>query len=146
MKIVLAIDGSPSSDLAVASIVKRPLNDDTEIYILNAYEKAYVAATMPGTIGTVTYYEDERHPAEKSAAKVTGDAAKKISEAHPSITIKEEQKEGAPKKVILDAAKNYGADLIILGSQGHGALESFLLGSVSMAIAHRAPCSVEIVR
>ncbi|PKN59600.1 MAG: universal stress protein, partial [Deltaproteobacteria bacterium HGW-Deltaproteobacteria-11] len=54
--------------------------------------------------------------------------------------------EGQPKEVILDEAENWGADLIIVGSRGHGAVRRFLLGSVSFAVALNAPCSVEIVR
>lgn len=53
---------------------------------------------------------------------------------------------GSPKRVILEEAEAFGADLIVVGSHGHGALERFLLGSVSQAVALHAKCSVEIVR
>jgi nucleotide-binding universal stress UspA family protein len=146
MKILLAIDGSAASQAAVDSIAKRPLNDDTQILILKVYEKDYVPATMPGTIGTVTFHEDERHPSQNAAVKATTDAAKKIQEAHPNIELEQVQVEGVAKKVIIDEAKKFNADLIVLGSKGHGALEGFFMGSVSMAIVQHAPCSVEIVR
>jgi nucleotide-binding universal stress UspA family protein len=53
---------------------------------------------------------------------------------------------GSPKAVILEEAEAFGADLIVVGSHGHGALERFLLGSVSQAMTLHARCSVEIVR
>ena len=54
--------------------------------------------------------------------------------------------DGPPKRVILEEAEAFGADLIVLGSHGYGAFERFLLGSVSQSVALHAKCSVEIVR
>lgn len=53
---------------------------------------------------------------------------------------------GSPKRVILEEAEAFGADLIVVGSHGYGMFERFLLGSVSQAVALHAKCSVEIVR
>jgi nucleotide-binding universal stress UspA family protein len=55
-------------------------------------------------------------------------------------------KEGSPIPVLLDSAREWGADCIFLGARGHRYLERFLLGSVSAAVAARADCSVEVVR
>ena len=54
--------------------------------------------------------------------------------------------EGDAKSTILEAAKDWPADLIVLGSHGRKGLEHFLMGSVSEAVARHAACSVEIVR
>jgi nucleotide-binding universal stress UspA family protein len=53
---------------------------------------------------------------------------------------------GEPCGVILDTAKKWGADLIVLGSHGRRGLDRFLLGSVSEAVAIHAACSVQVVR
>jgi nucleotide-binding universal stress UspA family protein len=53
---------------------------------------------------------------------------------------------GRPKVAILDEAECWGADLIVLGAQGTTGIERFLIGSVSLAVAAHARCSVEIVR
>ncbi len=53
---------------------------------------------------------------------------------------------GDPKAVIVDHAAKTGADLVVVGSHGHGALERFVLGSVASAVVRFAPCSVEVVR
>ena len=50
------------------------------------------------------------------------------------------------KRLILKGADALGADLIVVGSHGHGHFQRFLLGSVSQAVALHATCSVEIVR
>jgi nucleotide-binding universal stress UspA family protein len=53
---------------------------------------------------------------------------------------------GEPRGVILDTAKTWGADLIVLGSHGRRGLDRLLLCSVSEAVAIHARCSVEVIR
>jgi nucleotide-binding universal stress UspA family protein len=53
---------------------------------------------------------------------------------------------GDPRIVILREAREWEADCIFLGSRGLDAVERFVLGSVSSAVASHAPCTVEIVR
>ncbi len=47
---------------------------------------------------------------------------------------------------IVDECQQWEADLVVVGSHGHGALHRFLLGSVSEQVLKHAPCSVLIVR
>jgi len=54
--------------------------------------------------------------------------------------------QGDPKSLIIDAAEEWHADLIVLGSHGRNSLDRFLMGSVSDAIVRHAHCSVEVVR
>jgi nucleotide-binding universal stress UspA family protein len=53
---------------------------------------------------------------------------------------------GEPRAFILDEAKAWGADLIVLGSHGRHGLDRLLMGSVSESVALYAHCSVEVVR
>ena len=53
---------------------------------------------------------------------------------------------GNPKEVILEEAKKWNADLIVVGSHGRRGIKRLLLGSVSEAVAMKAPCSVVVVR
>ena len=146
MKILLAIDGSDPSKKATDVLTKRSLPKNTAVHIVMAYDKAYVAATVPGTIDNVAYHEDLRHLEQKAATEVTHAAAEQLLKAHPGLTITEAQVEGSPKKKIIEEAKKFNADLIMVGSKGHGALETLFLGSVSQSLANHADCSVEIVR
>jgi nucleotide-binding universal stress UspA family protein len=52
--------------------------------------------------------------------------------------------EGAPATVLVDESRQ--ADLLIVGSRGHGGFAGLLLGSVSQQCAHHAACPVVIVR
>jgi len=53
---------------------------------------------------------------------------------------------GSPADEIVDAAKELGADMIVIGSRGWGEIRSVLLGSVSERVLHLARCPVLIVR
>jgi nucleotide-binding universal stress UspA family protein len=53
---------------------------------------------------------------------------------------------GNARVLILDQAKEWGADLIVLGSHGRRGVERLMLGSVSESVAIYAHCSVEVIR
>jgi nucleotide-binding universal stress UspA family protein len=53
-------------------------------------------------------------------------------------------REGGAAEVLIDAAQ--GAQMLVVGSRGHGGFAGLLLGSVSTACAEHAPCSVIVVR
>lgn len=55
------------------------------------------------------------------------------------------QSPGLPGRLICDLARNWGADLIVIGRRGHSGLAELFLGSVSNYVLHHAPCSVQIV-
>ena len=55
-------------------------------------------------------------------------------------------RKGNPKHVLVEEAEEWGADSIFVGAKGVRGVDRFLLGSVSSAVAARAPCSVEVVR
>ena len=54
--------------------------------------------------------------------------------------------EGDPASLIADLARTRNADLLVVGSRGHGGLTSALIGSVSRALLTRSPVPVMVVR
>lgn len=90
---------------------------------------------------------DEAAAEERAeATNLVGTIAAKLRAATPDAEVLEEVTEGAPYPTILETARKWPADLIIIGSHGRNALQRFLLGSVSTAVIGRAPCSVLLVR
>lgn len=54
--------------------------------------------------------------------------------------------EGDAGRILVDEATQLGADAIVVGSQGKGAIKRALLGSVSSHVVNNAPCPVVVVR
>jgi nucleotide-binding universal stress UspA family protein len=51
-----------------------------------------------------------------------------------------------PRHAIVDAAREWHADLVVMGSHGRRGLDRLVLGSVAESVVRHSPCSVEIVR
>ncbi len=66
--------------------------------------------------------------------------------SRPGLEVLSDIQSGYPKKAIPDFAREWKADLVMVGSRGLGAVSRFFLGSVAQAVLRSAPCSVEIVR
>ena len=125
-----------------------PLPAGTDVCIINVFENPMLAAPgavpMGGTLGN--YYEEAISNARKSAEAMVNDASKLLKIENDKLSITTVVVNGIPKSAILEKAEAFDADLIVVGSQGHGAFSRFLLGSVSQSLATHADCSVLIVR
>lgn len=83
-------------------------------------------------------------PTEAHAAAFADKAAAELAKSAPEVVSAHDI--GRPASLIESKAAEVGSDLIIMGAQGHGAIDRLLLGSVSFEIATTAPCSVLVVR
>lgn len=72
--------------------------------------------------------------------------AQKLNNSMGKEVAKSEVLLGEPRKVIMQLARTWPADLIVMGSHGKRGLNKAFLGSVSDSVGMHAPCSVEIVR
>lgn len=143
MKILLATEGSAGSQAAIDEVIRRPWPSGSEVKVLSvAHPIPFVPE--PTLLGAAAYEESLRKEREYASQQVEK-AAKRIAEAS-KLSVVPEVRSGSPKKAIVQEAEDWGADLIILGSHGHGPIHRFLLGSVAQAVALHACCSVEIVR
>lgn len=146
MRILLAVDGSEYGNAAADAVAARPWPANSVIKVLSAIEPLYYPTTETWVLPE-NYYSEMEATAKEQAQKAVNRALETLrgNKTGP-IEIIGEVKSGAAKEVILDEAKHWDADLIVVGSHGYRALERFLLGSVSNTVALHAPCSVEIVR
>lgn len=133
MKILLAIDSSPASQVAVSEVAARPWPAGTTVEVLSAVEPPHAWAVSEVMEGLTRQTED-----------LTQLAAEELRAAGIAVTA--QALAGDAKSVIVDRAAATGAGLVVLGSHGTGGLTQFLLGSVARAVVRFAPCSIEIVR
>lgn len=144
MKILLAIDGSDYSKAAVEELSRLPFTSNTEVRILSVYENPMLAT--PGIAPLGGYYEEVLSNAKKSAEENVKVAARQLQNKNTNLSVSKITVNGLPKMAILEEAEALGADMIVVGSHGHGGFTRFLLGSVSQSISAHANCSVLIVR
>ena len=147
MKILLAIDGSPCSELAVTEVARRPWPDDSQLRVVSVVEPPGALTAEP-YIGVGGYFEEVERLKRKQAEGVLEAAAAALrggaGTARMGVTT--EALTGSPKRTIVEEAEAWGADRIVVGSHGYHTWERMLLGSVSQSVAAHALCSVEIVR
>lgn len=142
LRILLATDGSDYSTAAARSIAAREWPAGTEVRIISIVEEVVAAADPWYAAGAVA--ERVREEAAKASQEAAGVAQAIIAEAriksHTAVL------DGSPKKRIVEEAKEWNANLVVVGSHGRRGLTRYLLGSVSEAVAMQAPCSVEVIR
>jgi len=80
------------------------------------------------------------------APKIVAAARRRIRRRSPEVSVSTRVREGVPKEVIVEEARQWGADLIVLGSHGYGFVKRLVLGSIAAAVVASAPCSVQVVR
>ncbi len=147
MKILVGVDGSPCSDVAVAAIAARPWPQGSQIKLVFAIHSTVPWVPDPFLLhaaASMDSFEQQRKLAtgvlEKAAAILRqGSGTRDVPVDSAAI-------EGVPKEVLVDEAGRWGADLIVVGSHGRGLVKRFVLGSVSHAVVLHAPCAVEVVR
>lgn len=144
MKIVLAVDSSEYSRRVIQEFTRRPWPTGTEVRILSVCVPfPYIPFLDPILVGPAERYD---FLLRERASRDADEFAKLVREKVTNVEVAVEVLEGFPKKMIVEEAERWGADLIILGSHGEGPLTRFLLGSVAQSVVLHAPCSVEVVR
>lgn len=144
MRILLATDGSEFSTAAVKVVADNPWSKDTEVKIISVPEFTL-------WLGEYPYFQEaqveELNKSALDAAKAAVARGKEIlSRAGLTVTSDVPVDRDAPVKTILEKAKEWGADLIVVGSHGRRGFDRWALGSVSESLAMNAHCSVEVVR
>ena len=146
MKILLAVDGSPFSEEAAAEVARRPWPAGSELKVISVVEPVPTPAAEPWALSDSYFVEMNRLAAGKARAAVEGALTILSAGEDKGMKVSSETPRGPVKQTIIGEAERWGADLIVVGSQGHGFWGRLLLGSVSQGLASAAPCSVEIVK
>lgn len=137
MKVLVAIDSSDSSASVIDEVKSRSWPADAQIQLLNVFDTTGLISVKGDLREFVRAQEEAARSMIHSAADRLAQSASEIS----SLVI-----EGYPPSAIVERAKEWGADMIFIGSHGHSALARFFLGSVAGYVARHAHCSIVIAR
>ena len=141
-RVVLATDGSAYSEAAARSVAQRPWPKGTEFRIVSVVEQ--MIPTMDPSYASGEVIEQMLIQNRKQCEEAVGSASTILSGA--GLAAGTSVLAGNAKCTIIDDAKEWNADLVVLGSHGRRGLTRVLLGSVSEAVAMNASCSVEVIR
>ncbi|MFC9462129.1 universal stress protein [Streptomyces sp. NPDC056983] len=135
-RIVVGVDGSPSSRAALRWAVRYAGLVGGRVEAISAWEVPGMASWSAPAVDTdFDEGEAERGLVEEVRAVLGEDGGS---------LVRERLVRGNAAEVLVDAAQ--GAEMLVVGSRGHGSFRRALLGSVSQQVAHHAPCPVTIIR
>jgi len=133
-RIVVGVDGSDHSRRALAWAIGEARARQAALVAVHAWHLPAAAASYAGPLVDPKLLEEE-------AAKALADALAS-ADAH-GVEVEQRVVRGGPAAALLDAAAD--ADLLVVGSRGHGGFAGLLLGSVSQQVCHHAACPVVVV-
>lgn len=133
-KIVVGVDGSEQSLAAMDWAVQEARLRHGEVQAVTAWNFPYVTDAL----GTAWDYEIF----EKDAQAILEAELERVKDHDVEITGR--IVEGNPASALIEASK--AADLIVVGSRGHGGFTGMMLGSVSHQTIHHAHCPVLVIR
>jgi nucleotide-binding universal stress UspA family protein len=132
--ILAPTDGSAGASEAVGVALALAERFDAEVHALFVVDERFVATEFDLVV------EEAQAEAERAL-----DAAGKRGE-DAGVAVEKHLRTGLPHEEILDAADDYGADLVVLGKHGRSGLDRFLsVGSVTERVVRRAEVQVTTV-
>lgn len=134
--IVVGVDGSPASLAALRWAVREGSARGLTVQAVTAWH-----FPVPSTVGNVATVDD-RHPVI-AAEEILASALAAAGVADDNKAVSTIPVEGHPAEVLMQLAEQ--ADLLVVGSRGHGRIFGALLGSISQYVASRAACPVVVI-
>jgi nucleotide-binding universal stress UspA family protein len=135
-RIVVGVDGSESSLRALEWAIRQAELTDASVSVVAAWH-------LPATWGWGVPVPPVDMP-EQDMEEVVERALEPVRAQHPDVPIESRVIDGHPAPVLVKASRE--ADLLVVGSRGHGEFAGMLLGSVSEHCVSNAHCPVLVFR
>jgi nucleotide-binding universal stress UspA family protein len=146
MRILLAVDGSVSSDRATQLVASFQLPPESVVRVV-AVHQPYVdvlamswASLGDAAPGSETEEEQEARHLREAIERA------EVSLKRPGLKLEGFLVRGRPASAIVDEAGAMQADLVVMGSRGHGTIATMVLGSTASEVVDHAPCPVLVAR
>ena len=136
LPILLGVDASPVSEAAIAFAYQAAAERAVPLVAVHSWTEAFAA---PALTSLMYRSEDQAYEEELLAQRLAGWAGK-----YPEVEVTRIVAHDRAAHLLIE--KSHGAQLVVVGSRGHGEFAGLVLGSVSNALVHRSACPVAIVR
>lgn len=140
MRVLVGISDSKSAEEVLRSVTAQLPHASTEVRILHVLQPISISPPPQMARAFTPELEEPRRQAQELVDKAVARIAK------AGFTVDSVIGKGDVREAIIDEAKQWPADLIVIGSHGAAGLRRFLLGSVAESVMRHAPCSVQVVR
>ncbi|WP_068926221.1 universal stress protein [Planobispora rosea] len=136
-EVVVGVDGSPAGAEALRFAATEAVLRGARLRAILAWTLATPAAeTMPPLLIELGQIED-------AWTRILEEAVEAVEKDHPGLDVVHQVVTGHPVQALTDASE--GADLVVVGTRGRGALAGLVLGSVSHGVLHHANCPVAVI-
>lgn len=142
MKVLLAIDEDPGSEEAVNEVGGRRWEEGTTVRVLHAVGK-FVPPALELWHDAGGDLDQARQEIKDRSKQMTERAADWLREQ--GLAVETAVRDGAPGPAVVEEAREWGADLIVIGSRGYTGLRRLIEGSTSRHVVDHAHCPVEVV-
>jgi nucleotide-binding universal stress UspA family protein len=136
-RIVVGVDGSEPSRTALSWAAAEAAEHQAELVVLSVWEPPLVPPMGNPSLGREVV----------TSESTAGDLVQVIRDElgdDPSVLVQPRVAEGNPAHILIESSDD--ADLLVVGTRGHGGFHGLILGSVSQHVAAYARCPVAVVR
>ena len=143
-RILVGVDGSSHSRKALEWAGDEAAEHGSDLTVV----MAYLSPPPPPSGPTSSVSEHEttapREAAGEAAEQLLMETIRNVLGDDPPVKVQPRVREGNASKVLIDLSED--AELLVVGTRGHGGFAGMLLGSVSQNVAAHARCTVVVVR
>ena len=139
-RIVVGVDGSAHARQALRFALAEAALRGARVVVVGSWAVPPLAATG---VGMIPAFDLLRAELGDSASEVLARELAEVPDAAAGVEVEQHVAQGDAAGVLVEAAA--GAELLVVGSRGRGGVTGTVLGSVSRACLHHAPCPVAVV-
>jgi nucleotide-binding universal stress UspA family protein len=144
MKVLLAVDGSTSSDRAASLVANLAWPMGSTIEVVTVYPGTTAMFDMPGVVLAADVVQEAEDAMEAEAKRIVAKVARQF--AASDLTVQTQVLRGRAATALQDRASEFKADLIVVGNRGRGPFESAVMGSVSAQVVDHSRVPVLVAR